>query len=442
MEQDRLNKLKEHEIPYEGNFWPTIEFIKNFSLEKQTKEEIDKFNEFRASEAIEFIAGRIIQIHLKGGINFIQIERNNHLSQLIVEKKNIKAYELLNKLQNGDIIGASGKYYMTARGVLSIKVEEITLLTKCLQWIGKTLQDSNEIKDRGELLRKRYVDLNINRENRDIFKNRSKIINAIRNNLLSMNFIEVETRTLLPVNSGANAKPFITHHNTFDKNLYLRVAPELDLKRLCIGGLENIFEISKSFRNEGQDKTHNPEFTSLEAYKCYENYRFWIEWAKTIFSELAKEYRNISINFEEYTMVQFIKMYTKVDVDHENIEKIFEEIISNKEIIINHPYLIITQFPDYTSPLAARNLNNKNFCDRFEIYIHGIEIANGYQELTDSILQRELMSKEKEMQYDKDYCNALEYGLPNTAGFGCGMDRILMWLLNAESVKDVICFPF
>lgn len=410
--------------------------------------EIDAENEhFSSLEENDhcILVGRILQIHDLGKINFIQIERDDQLFQLVFSKnENADAFNYLKEfLQVGDIIEAAGYIYTTKKQIKSLKVRKVHILTKCLEWPGKLMKNEDLLNDPETLLRNRHIALNIDRAKRNILIEKSRIINYFRNFFLQKGFTEVDTRMLLPINSGAVAKPFKTHHNAYDMDLYLRIAPELDLKRLLIGGMDKIFEIGKNFRNEGTSKIHNPEFLSLEAYICYKTIDYWIAWSMCILHGLSNMYLHKSIKFVEYTMSNFVSLNYG---DTNDIENEFERLIRSKEIIEKYPYLIITKFPAASSPLAAPCKNNNKYCERAEIYINGIEVANMYQELTDPIKQKENMQKyaiqnQEEFSYDEDYCRALEYGLPPCAGIGFGLERIIMWLLNIENIKEIQSIP-
>lgn len=462
MELDRLNRLNELIAeginPFNNSFEPNcsgthgrLPFESNTQLGPGFPDFAQEYNNNCARYTNNKVAGRILQIHLKGGINFIQIERDGNLCQLIVQKANQNAYKLLKLLQIGDIIGAQGCFYLTERGVLSIKVNNLYLLTKSLQWIGKTLQDSNQINNTELLQRQRYVHMNIDRKVRDVYKAKAKIVGIIREKLDYDNFIEVNTRCLVHTNGGASAKPFVTHHNEIKQDMYLRIAPELDLKRLIVGGLDSIFEIGPNFRNEGIDSTHNPEFITLEAYKSYATYEYWMMWVDELLFQLTSIYEiNIEIKIIDLRDICSISKDGKKNPKISDIDEFLEEEFKKE----GKPAYIIKNLPAYDSPLAKPLNEDEKFCERFEVYVPGkngyMEIINSYSENTDPIRQKEVFEKQMEgkseeerakIGYDEDFITALTYGLPPVAGLGLGIERALQWLLGLDSIKDVIAFP-
>lgn len=391
------------------------------------------------------------------------------------ERAEIKSWDL------GDIIGASGKVFRTDKGELSVRVEKIRLLTKSL----RPLPDKHKgLTDTEARYRQRYVDLIANEESRNTFIVRSKIVNAIRAFMHQRNFVEVETPMMQLIPGGAVARPFITHHNSLDQDMYLRVAPELFLKRLVVGGFERVYELNRNFRNEGLSTRHNPEFTMLEFYQAYADYRdlmaFTEEMLRTIALDVlgsaTVDYEGVEINFGEPFACLSIRDAILLNIEGiskeqlDNIDSLRElakrlniEISENwgagkiqleifearVEESLQQP-TFITQYPTEVSPLARRNDDNPEVSDRFELFIAGREIANGFSELNDSEDQAERFHAQvaekdagdnEAMHFDQDYITALEYGMPPAAGEGIGIDRLVMLFTNSPSIRDVLLFP-
>jgi len=381
----------------------------------------------------------------------------------------------------GDIIGATGTLMKTNKGELSIHVNSIELLTKSLRPLPEKYHG---LTDQELRYRQRYVDLIMNEKTRNTFKIRSKIIDFIRSYLKSENYIEVETPMMHVIPGGATARPFITHHNSLDMELFLRIAPELYLKRLVVGGIEKVFEINRSFRNEGLSPRHNPEFTMLEFYQAYSDYEDLMNLTENMMRELTlnlfnthevtyqEQVYDLGKPFERLSLFESILKYNKTisDEDLRSLEKI-RSIAKELDVFIEDSYglgkiqveifektveskllspTFITQFPTEVSPLARKNNDDPFVTDRFEFFIAGREIANGFSELNDPEDQAERFRKQVEdkeagddeaMHFDDDYIKALEYGMPPTAGEGIGIDRLVMFLTDSASIRDVILFP-
>ncbi|MDQ8036151.1 MAG: lysine--tRNA ligase [Pedobacter sp.] len=430
------------------------------------------------------IAGRILLKRIMGKASFTTIQDMSGRIQLYISKEAIgeETYNAFKKWDMGDIVGAKGYVFKTKTGELSLHVEELRLLTKSL----RPLPDKfHGIADQEMKYRQRYVDLIVSEDTRRAFKTRSKVIEGIRRFMLGRDFMEVETPMMHVIPGGAAAKPFNTHHNALDMPLFLRIAPELYLKRLVVGGFERVFEINRNFRNEGVSARHNPEFTMIEFYMAYADYRDLMDLTEDMLRTLAQdvlgktdvEYQgevyDFGGKFERISMVDSILKYnpelsreqlwdvaaaseiirSKLKMEVKSIwgigklqTIIFEETVETQ---LRQP-TFITEYPAEVSPLARRNDDNPFITDRFEFFIGGREIANGFSELNDPEDQAERFLqqvKEKDagddeaMHYDADYIRALEYGLPPTAGQGIGIDRLVMLFANAPSIRDVILFP-
>ncbi len=429
------------------------------------------------------MAGRIMTRRLMGKASFVHLQDMSGRIQLYIRQDEIsdEVYEAFKHWDIGDIIGVEGHLFRTKTGELSVRVKQIYLLTKSL----RPLPDKyHGLTDQELRYRQRYLDLMVNDDARKTFLMRTKIIDIVRAFLKARDFLEVETPMLQVLAGGAAAKPFVTHHNALDLPMYLRIAPELYLKRLVVGGFERVFEINRSFRNEGVSTRHNPEFTMLEFYQAYANYHDLMDMTEELFKVLTSEvlgsyeihYQDdvydVSKPFARHTLFSSIlhfnpelteadlntlesakKIAKKLDIpltENAGLGKIQLEIFEKTvEHRLKQP-TFITQYPAEVSPLARLNDENPFSTDRFELFIGGRELANGFSELNDADDQAQRFLKqvsEKEagddeaMPYDADYITALEYGLPPTAGEGIGIDRLVMLFSNSLSIRDVILFP-
>jgi len=463
--------------PFGGKFERTHDAKQLHELyEEETKEAL-------AEEKITVtLAGRIMTKRGKGKVGFTHIQDATDQIQLYVRKDDIgeDAYEIFKSIDIGDIVGVTGEVFKTNVGELSIHAREFTLLSKSLRPLPDKYHGLQDIELR---YRKRYLDLITNEESRNTFITRSKIIQSMRRYLNEQGFLEVETPMLHTIPGGATARPFETHHNALDIELYMRIAIELHLKRLIVGGLEKVYEIGRVFRNEGISTRHNPEFTMIELYEAYADYNDIMELTENLVAHIAKEvlgsavvtYGEEEINLEprwkRLHMVDAIKEYVGVDFwadvsDEEAralakehgieitdamtyghiVNEFFEQKIEDKLIqptfIYGHPVEV--------SPLAKKNKEDERFTDRFELFIVGREHANAFTELNDPIDQRarfEAQVEEREAGndeahlMDEDFLEALEYGMPPTGGLGIGVDRLVMLLTNAPSIRDVLLFP-
>lgn len=444
----------------------------------------EKYKDLEAGEETEdfySVAGRVMAIRNTG--MFIDLMDTSGKIQIFSHKENmdVEMFKNLKLVDVGDILGFYGSIRRTPRGELSIKAKEYTILSKSLQTLPEKFHG---LTDQETRYRQRYVDLIVNEKTRDTFRKRSLIIQKIREYLNNKGFLEVETPMLHTQASGANARPFMTHHNTLDMDLTLRIAPELHLKRLMVGGLsDKIFELSRCFRNEGIDTRHNPEFTMIELYQSFVDYNDMMELTENLVAYVAQEvlgttkiqYGENEIDLtppwdrktmlgavKDATGVDFMEIYTAeeaiqkarelhVSVDDDMnwgqvIDAIFEEKVEPSLIQPCH----IIDYPREISPLAKAHRDNERLTERFETRVNGWEIANAFSELSDPIDQRyrfeaQALAKangdEEAMSIDEDYINALEYGLAPTGGMGMGVDRLVMLLTNSPTIRDVIAFP-
>jgi len=462
-------------------------YINRFKVNHSIQSILERYSDFdneRLNDVSEVftIAGRLITKRKHGKVIFCHIKDFTGKIQLYLRKDEFEnnLFELFLKFDIGDFIGTSGKVFKTKTGELTLWVKDFKLLSKSLRPLPEKWHGLRDIEIR---YRQRYLDLIANEEVKKIFVLRSRIIEKIRNFLNSMKFLEVETPMMQPIPGGAAAKPFVTHHNTLNMTLYLRIAPELYLKRLIVGGLERVYEINKSFRNEGISSEHNPEFTMLEFYMAYADYNDLMDITEKMIAFIAKEVlgtTHINYNGEEIDLSGSWRRYTlkesmikigginpKIIEDKNESKKyahdlqipqsgkeghakllneIFERVVEPKLI---QP-TFITDYPIEISPLAKKKEDNPGLVERFEIFIGGKEIGNAYTELNDPLDQeqrfKEQLRKSTDgedgmISIDKDYIRALEYGMPPTAGEGIGIDRLVMIMTGSTSIRDVILFP-
>jgi lysyl-tRNA synthetase class 2 len=448
--------------------------FKRKHLAQELKNEFDEFSkeELEKKKAKGVVAGRIMLRRMMGKASFTTIQDFSGRIQLYIRADEISNYDEFKNYDLGDIVGAEGTVFKTNTGELSIHVKKLKLLTKSLRPLPEKHLGLTDTEIR---YRKRYLDLLTNPESLEVFKTRAEIINNIRAFLLADDFIEVETPMMHPIPGGATARPFVTHHNSLNMDLFLRVAPELYLKRLVVGGFEKVFEINRNFRNEGLSTRHNPEFTMLEFYTAYVDSDFQIKFIEKMFKAITKSLSHktnlFKKAFHKLTMDEAILQFTslkKKDLDDIKRLKEFckakkmktdakasQAIIKNEifESLVEEKLLeptFITEYPIEVSPLARASTINPEVAERFELFIDGKEIANGFSELNDPEEQAERFKDQaakkdsgdnEAMHFDKDYIEALEHGLAPCAGVGIGIDRLTMLITGTESIRDVLLFP-
>lgn len=475
--REKLQKLREA-----GNAYPN--HFKRDHLAAELHERFDALDkETVDSQGYRVrIAGRIMTRRIMGKASFAHIQDMSGRIQIFLKRDTLgERYEAFKHWDIGDIVGVEGTVFKTKTGELSVRVERIELLTKSLRplpnkWLGLT--------DQEQRYRMRYVDLIVNLASRKRFLLRSRIIQAIRRFLDEHGFLEVETPMMHPIPGGATARPFVTHHNALDMPLYLRIAPELYLKRLVVGGFEKVYEINRNFRNEGLSTRHNPEFTMLEFYWAYADYRDLMDFTESMLRAVALEiFGETRFNsggvdydfgkpFERISVLDGILKHNP-DISRAQLmdrkqaaeiaEKMGVQVEANWglgriqmeifEASVEHKLIqptFVTEYPIEVSPLSRRNDENPEVADRFELYIGGREVANGFSELNDpddqaARFRAQVEAKEagddEAMHYDADYIRALEYGLPPTAGEGIGIDRLVMLLTDCQTIRDVLLFP-
>ncbi len=486
--RNKLDKLKALNInPYPAPLYPVTHYSADIKklFSEETKEQFSNV----------CVAGRIMSLTDRGKVFFIKIQDSKGIIQLYVRKDDVCEGEdkalfdevIKHLIDLGDIIGVTGFVFITRTGEISIHAKSFTLLTKSLKPLPVVKRDEegnvyDEVTDPEFRYRQRYADLIVNPEVKNTFLKRTQMINAMRAFLNERSAVEVDTPVLQPIPGGAAARPFVTHHNALDIPLYLRIANELYLKRLIVGGFDWVYEFSRDFRNEGMDRTHNPEFTILEWYTAYKDYFWMMETTEQLFEKIALTLHgttevkvgettiSFKTPFKRITIYDAIKEHTGFDVSEMdeaklidvckqlNIEadetmgkgKLIDAIFSEKaEDKFIQPTFII-DYPVEMSPLTKKHRSKQGLVERFELMINGKELANAYSELNDPIDQRErfeeqsrLMERgdEEAMFIDEDFLRALEYGMPPTSGIGIGIDRLCMLMTNQSSIQDVLLFP-
>lgn len=469
--REKLEKLREMGIqPFEHRY----------SVDTHSTDILNHFEEYEGKTV--HIAGRLMALRGHGKTAFVHLADELGRIQVYFRKDVLgdRAFEIFDLLDIGDILGVEGEVFRTQKGEISVRAESFKLLSKSLRPLPEKWHGLKDVETK---YRQRYLDLIMHQDVKDRFKLRSQILTAIRNILEEDGYLEVETPTLQPIAGGAAARPFITHHNALDMNLYMRIAPELYLKRLIVGGLERVYEMGKNFRNEGISIKHNPEFTAIEMYRAYANYEDMIELTENVVSGAAQRvlgtqkivYEGTEIDlttpWRRTTMEEAVLEYGKADfskvttveearalakehhVSYEEhwgiggiLNAFFEEFA---EAHLIQPTFVIGH-PKEISPLSKSNDENPERTDRFEAFIYGREIANGFSELNDPIDQKERFQAQCDQRdsgddeahmMDEDFVTALEFGLPPTGGLGIGIDRLIMFLTDSSSIRDVLFFP-
>jgi lysyl-tRNA synthetase class 2 len=478
---ERRSKLKA--IRAQGIAFPNDFERKNLAADLHAAFGEKSHDELEAEQVPVAVAGRMMLKRVMGKASFATIQDVSGRMQLFISNDitGEDAHAVFKHHDLGDILGATGVLFKTKTGELSVRVTEVRLLTKALRPLPEKFHG---LTDQEQKYRQRYIDLITNEQTRKTFMIRSKIVQAIREFFARHDYLEVETPMLHPIPGGASAKPFVTHHNALDMEMYLRIAPELYLKRLVVGGFEKVFEINRNFRNEGLSTRHNPEFTMIEFYEAYRDYKYLMDFTERLFSEVARRVLGTTVisyqgkeldlgkPFHRLTMVQAIQKYHPQFTDEQlnNRDFLINELVDLKakykpedgvgglqlslfeelsEHLLFEPTFIV-DYPVEVSPLARASDKNPGITERFELFIVGREIANGFSELNDSEDQEarfdaQVAAKEagdeEAMFKDADYIRALEHGLPPTAGEGIGIDRLVMLLTDAASIRDVILFP-
>ncbi|MFL3005485.1 MAG: lysine--tRNA ligase [Candidatus Neomarinimicrobiota bacterium] len=475
--KEKLNDLQKKGVnPYPSNFTPT-HFSESIKI---------NFEKLQGEDVI--VAGRIMVVRRMGKASFFRIMDNKGAIQVFIKKDDIgeNSYENFKLFDIGDFVGVGGQVFKTKTGEISIRTSELTLLAKSIRPLP-IVKEKDGIKydsfsDKEQRYRNRHLDLLLNKKVKNTFIKRTKIIQCIRTFLDEHKFLEVETPVLQPIYGGANARPFITHHNTLDQKLYMRIADELYLKRLIIGGLDRVYEIGKDFRNEGMDRNHNPEFTMLEFYWAYADYEDCMKLVENLIRNIAKKidalkvsFNNIEINlskpFKKKTFSELLSNKLGVNVNDLSESKL-KQICKEKEIqvkpdanigqildalmgelvepTLTEPTFVI-DYPKVISPLAKMHRSgDPKLVERFELFIGGDEFANSFSELNDPIDQRKRLEEqvsfkklgdEEAQNLDENFIQAMECGMPPTGGVGIGIDRLVMLLTESSSIKDVILFP-
>ena len=476
--KQKLAQLREAGFSYPNDVKPTTSTQEVFDkFRGMTKEQVES-----TAEPV-VMAGRIMTRRLMGKASFTHFQDRAGRLQAYCRMQDLgeQQYQVFLDYDIGDIVMFAGKPFLTNKGELSLYVTETKLLSKSLHPLPDKFHGLHDIE---LCYRQRYLDIMVNENSRERFLARAQIIRNLRNYLEKEDFVEVETPMMQPKATGANAKPFITHHNTLDMQLFMRVAPELYLKRLIVGGLERVFEINRNFRNEGVSTRHNPEFTMVEFYQAFADFSDMMELTEALLRHVGmlcsqdskSKYQDFIIDwakpFLKMTMVEAISNYVdeakslnisdrtacielarKINISLEEHDEIGQIQLKIFEQEVEHRLLeptFITHYPTVVSPLARRSEHDPEVTDRFELFIHGKEIANGFSELNDpedqaSRFQQQLLAKERgddeAMPFDQDYITALEYAMPPTGGVGVGIDRLVMLLTDAASIRDVILFP-
>jgi lysyl-tRNA synthetase, class II len=476
---EKLDKLRAMGV----DPWPH-----NFDRKHFAGSVLDGFEEYMKSGEDLVLAGRLMTFRRMGKVTFAVLADQTAKIQLYVQRDSVgdDKYSVFKLFDIGDIVGVTGRAFRTKTGEASLEVTDFKLLSKNLLPLPVTKEKDgqlfDEFSDKEQRYRQRYIDLIVNPQVKEVFKQRSQIVQMIRRHLVEMDFLEVETPILQPIYGGASARPFVTHHNALDMPLFLRVANELYLKRLIVGGFDRVFEFAKDFRNEGMDRFHNPEFTQVELYAAFEDYHFMMELVETLVARLAMDlYGDTKVQLKGHeidlappwrraTMMELLEEATgeklldmdeaavralakKHDIEVDDVfgwpalvDELFGELVEPKLIqptfVCDHPLEM--------SPLAKKHRDDPRLVERFEAVVAGKELCNSFSELNDPVDQEERFRKQRELAaigddeahpMDEDFIRALKVGMPPTAGLGIGIDRLVMLLTSAESIRDVIFFP-
>ncbi len=475
--QIRREKLTQLQAEGMDPFWET-----RFQWDATSQQIKDHFDEMEGKPVK--VAGRLMSKRGMGKVSFCDLQDRDGRIQLYARQDEMDeaVYKRFKKYDIGDIVGVDGEVFRTQRGEMSVRAKDITLLAKSLRPLPEKFHG---LTDRETRYRQRYVDLIVNPEVKEAFIIRSKFIKHVRNYLDSRGYMEVETPVLNTISGGATARPFITHHNTLDMDMYLRIATELPLKRLIVGGMDRVYELGRIFRNEGMDPKHNPEFTTVELYQAYADFHDMMDLFEELLSSAAKEilgtyevdwlgqHIDLTPGWPRMTMAEAVKTY--VGVDFMSIQSDAEAVAAAKAVGVELPETadptwgnalyecfdqkveekliqptFITMHPVDVSPLAKRSPSDPRLTERFELFICHSEMGNAFSELNDPIDQRARFQKQVELRakgddeagmMDEDFLNALEYGMPPTGGLGIGIDRCVMLLTGTDSIRDVILFP-
>ena len=478
--KQRRSKLEE--LRNRGNAYPNS--FRRDSLSQDLKDQCEGLSkeDLEAKEMTVSVAGRIMLQRIMGKASFITLQDMKGQIQAYVRSNDLPEgqYDDFKTWDLGDIVGIKGKLFLTKTGELTVNAESIEMLTKSLRPLP---EKHSGLVDTEQRYRKRYLDLITNPESLEVFKKRSQIITAIREYFIDNEYQEVETPMMHSILGGAAAKPFATHHNALDMDLYLRIAPELYLKRLMVGGIEKVFEINRNFRNEGLSTKHNPEFTMLEYYTAYADYNDQMSFIEDLLKVVSEKVLGTSKIEQDGTSYDFSKSFERISLkdsvaqklsteptsldnrdflletakkykiedlddlsDGKILFELFEELVEEE---LMHP-TFVTGYPKDVSPLSRSSDDDPSVVDRFELFIGGKEIANGFSELNDpddqadrfrEQVEQKSKGDEEAMEFDSDYVEALEYGLPPCAGVGIGIDRLVMLLTGAKSIRDVLLFP-
>ena len=478
--KQRRSKLEE--LRNRGNAYPNS--FRRDSLSQDLKDQCEGLSkeDLEAKEMTVSVAGRIMLERIMGKASFITLQDMKGQIQAYVRSNDLPEgqYDDFKTWDLGDIVGIKGKLFLTKTGELTVNAESIEMLTKSLRPLP---EKHSGLVDTEQRYRKRYLDLITNPESLEVFKKRSQIITAIREYFIDNEYQEVETPMMHSILGGAAAKPFATHHNALDMDLYLRIAPELYLKRLMVGGIEKVFEINRNFRNEGLSTKHNPEFTMLEYYTAYADYNDQMSFIEDLLKVVSEKVLGTSKIEQDGTSYDFSKSFERISLKDSVAQKLSAEptYLDNRDFLLEtaKKYKIedldnlsdgkilfelfeelveeelmyptfVTGYPKDVSPLSRSSDDDPSVVDRFELFIGGKEIANGFSELNDpddqadrfrEQVEQKSKGDEEAMEFDSDYVEALEYGLPPCAGVGIGIDRLVMLLTGAKSIRDVLLFP-